>query len=1158
MNKHAIVDLSSLIWTFLLGGKDKEFGVEILTADGKTKLINSAAYGYESSVEFLLSALHQAEMQPHNVILVMEGKNSKEFRKAFLPTYKAGRDKLPEQYEQFNLAKNMVIDAFLKLGASVAWQDNGIEADDVIGYLAQNLDGEKVIISNDKDVAQLVDPVANIHHLRQGVFNVNPFGSFHPKLIPVYIALVGDAGDKIPGARGFGNTSFEKMLAIFGEECLPAMETLIQEKRLIELQEDLPEMKELQKIIDDAENVYLCYELAKLRTEKVNTLRFPLQWRVGMVKPRHMLSDERLQPYAGELRVISAENYDEMKEWARNLIRQSPFVSLDIETSTPPESDEWLERMDKSEDKTPVDVFGSTLTSLQLTFGPNLQYTVYLPHENSEEDGIRNLTIEQVRDFVDMIPREKMTVIHNCSFELPVCYMEWGQDWQDDPVYHGFLRNAVDTKIMSSYVDENQSAGLKAISERLLGYKQATYTEVTTKTYRESEWNGKGRVQASLPPGEGETDGTVTVQHKMNELSASDVLQYGADDTICTAAAAVHFRRVMEIERSWNVFMAIEQFPAYVTAKGFVDGVDFSLETMREMEVDDDLAFEKAKATLDAYLIKIGFDGTVCPVYTEMTPANIKEAYQIITGRELKTLVRTPSKLAKLIEEEAKGLAHEPQAFLIADAIKKDDLGYLNQLVATHFKGEPQLDLGSSKQMTHLLYDRLKLPINIVNEVTPLEKKHQPELDMALKKFRQYRLGKLTDLMPDEWALVRKKAKANDDAIDYAMAFDQEHLDEESRAALKAIGTMKKVMTRRSLFYKNYWSMVHWKDGKIHAQINQCATVTRRYSASTPNLQQLPKKGEGIKFRTAFRPHRKGAVVCSIDFTGQELRLAAERSQDKNMLACYIGDKLKDIHSITAAGAMRLKWGARVVMDAFAQYGPTLPQDQDGHYDLFITLRHLPKEEPMKKKADDLRKDSKNVNFAAQFGGQAVKLSETLIMPVADAQLFLDARNEMFPDVAEAAKKAEAKCKKLGYAETMLGVRRHLQDSITSDDNAVASRAARQAWNMEIQGSAAEQVKAAMTSLWRSGALHKYDVRFIAPIHDELVTSVAREHALEFIKVKHQCMTQPYANMQVPIMGSISIGPNFGDQIECGDWYIPEEINKALCQIFHEPMKEAA
>lgn len=1148
--KRAIVDLSSVIWTGLLAGKDDEFGRKYPNEAGKEVFVNSASHGYENAMGYLLNVMDEIKVQPHQMIFVMEGKNSKAVRLHLHPGYKAGRERIPQQYEEFNKCKEQVLQAFLNVGANVCWQDHGVEADDVIGFLATKLKGEKYIISNDKDLAQLVDPAFGIHQMRTGSLDKNPFGDFPHRYIPVYIALVGDSGDKIPGARGFGEVAFNKLLGVFGEGALPAIEGLIQQKQLIDLQEDVPELKDLLKVIDDAENVYLSYELGRLHIEKVDTVRRPLQWRAGMVKPRSVIEDERLKPFGGVVRLVSDEKYEEAVKWAREQLRLSPFVALDIETSTPAESDDWIERLGKSEDRVPVDVFGSDLTSLQLTFGPNLQYTLYLPVDNVPEEGVSNLSIEQVRDFVDLIPREKHIVIQNCAFELPVCFNAWGQDWRDDPEWHGFLRNAIDTKIMSSYVDENRSAGLKQNSKLLLGYEQASYDSVTTKTYLATQWTPE--VMGGKLIGSDGENGTFTVRHKMNELTAREVLNYGADDTICTAALAVHFRTIMEIEGSWDVFLEVEQLPAYVTAQAFVDGVDFSLETMREMEKDDDVAYDKAWAVLREYLIKIGFEGTQCPVYTELTPAAIKEAVQIVLGQELKTMVRTPKKLAKLIRQQWETDESGDRAALLATFIEDENLAVFNELVAKHYAGEPKLDLASPKQMAALLYDRMGLPIHVVNDVTPLEKQHQPELDQAMRRFKQYRLGKVESLNAEEWALVRKKAKANDDAIDFALAFDQEFVDDEVRAALKAIGVMKKVMTRRSLFYANYWNMVHWKDGKIHSQMNQCAAVTRRYSSSNPNLQQLPKKGEGMRFRSCFRPHRSDAVIVSIDFTGQELRLAAYDSQDANMLACYIGDNLKDLHSITAAGAMKLKWGVQAVKDAFATYGPDLPQNADGQYTLFRDRIHkaLEHDDPMWKKADDLRKDSKNVNFAAQFGGQAAKLSETLIMTVADAQLFLDARSAMFPGVLEAAKRAEDDCKKKGYATTLLGVRRHLREAIMSDDAQVVSRAARQAWNMRIQGSAAEMTKAAMAKLWRSGALHRLDVRFIAPIHDELVASVRRDHTLEFTRVMHECMTAPYAGMNVPILGSISLGPDFADQHECGDYFIPERIQEALNKVF--------
>lgn len=1221
--RRGIVDVSSIIWTALYAGKDTEHGYKVVDSDGKEHHVNSAEWGYQNAMNMLVTFMKDVYLRPNQLILVTEGKNTKEARRSLLPTYKAGRDHLPEAYEEFNKAKAMILEQFLAVGSHQAWQD-GIESDDVIAFIARNLEGHRFIFSGDKDLAQLCGPgpkdrlrpygggvdttkgrglddsawTGYIHHYRQGQLDKNPFGPFPHNLIPVAIALVGDSVDRIPGAIGFGKGAFEKLLVTFGPEGIELMDRLIRRRELLRLQEDVAEMRELRKIIDSAESVYTSYRLGQLWSERVDTVDAPLRWQAGVVRPASEKTDALLRKFAGRVEIMHRDNYTATVQAVRKYIETSPFVALDIETSTPPESDEWIESRGKDVEAT-VDVFGSELTSLQVTFGPNLQYTLYLPVDNREEEDIRNLSIDQVREFCELIPKETRIYVHNCSFELPVLYNTWGEKWKDDPDWHGFLPNVVDTKIGASYVDENMRQGLKSLSLHYLDYKQNTFEETVTREYPLSDWQlmpfsryglrGKevARWRVPVPTGKFEDkvdivesvneDGEIVMTrvtthgggpeimdlesgpemvriiHKMNELTAREVLAYGADDTICTAALANHFRIRMELENTWHVYLEVEQFPAYVTAKGFVDGADFSLERMREMEAEDDKAYAEAWATLRAFLIDIGYEGTSPPVATEVNPAAVKAAYAALVGEPLTTLLKRNDKLAKFLEQTADGIEDEEIADrvrLLSHVVMAGDVDALNALVARYFSGEPTLKLTSPKQMTHLLYDVLCLPVRIINDVTDKQKEANPDLDVAVRLFKKRRAGGDVILTDEHLKLIRQKAKADDTAIDTALAFDTSILDDKARRALRALGTMKSVITRRSLFYKTYWTVKHWKDGKIHAQCNQCAAATRRYSMSDPNLQQLPKKGEGVKFRTCFLPHKKNAVVCSIDFSGQELRLAAERSQDPNLLSCYVGDNLRDVHSLTAAYAMKLKWGPEAVQGYFDAYGKDLVGAADAEYQLFRRLHALGKGHPDGKKADDLRKESKNVNFAAQFGASAPKIAETLIMSLEDAELFLSARAEMFPLVDRAAERAAETCAETGYAMTLMGARRHLRAGITSMEDGVAARAERQAWNAEIQASAAEMSKLAMARLWKSGALHRFDVRFIAPIHDELVTSVVAEHALEFIKIKHECMTAKYSTMSVPILGSISIGPDFGNQIECGDWYIEENIKAALDKIF--------
>ena len=84
----------------------------------------------------------------------------------------------------------------------------------------------------------------------------------------------------------------------------------------------------------------------------------PLQWTAGIVLPAE---DYRLRKSgASRFDWSRRDNYDEAVKFLGTKLSSSPYVSLDIETSTPDESDEWLER--RGVDK--VDVLGSELTGL--------------------------------------------------------------------------------------------------------------------------------------------------------------------------------------------------------------------------------------------------------------------------------------------------------------------------------------------------------------------------------------------------------------------------------------------------------------------------------------------------------------------------------------------------------------------------------------------------------------------------------------------------------------------------------------------------------------------------------------------------------------------------------------------------------------------------
>lgn len=1173
MNR-GIVDTSSLIWTGILKGTDKENGIDVFH-EGRKVHVNSAGYGYENVMLFITNFMTTYSITPAEMIFVIEGDNTKALRRLWLTGYKGeGKDsRPPEAYAAFNECKRMVLASFAPVGASSATQ-NGVEGDDVITFLAEGLDGNRFILSNDKDMGVLVGPRDNgyIHQFRMGDLDVNGVGPFEHKYISLYLGLVGDDADGVPGAKGFGDKSFLNMAVEFGYEGLDALTSLLEMeasylvqngkvngKWLATLSEDVASFKPLQKILDNLEMTIRSYTVTKLRPERVNTLRNPLRWSLNLVKG--VTDYDALRKYQATTTLVTANNYAKGFAGIKKQIELSPFVALDIETSTPDESDEWLGRMADQEDGQKVDVFGSELTGMGLTFGENSQHTIYISVDHAETP---NVTVDDCRAVVECIPRTTATAIQNLNFELPVLFNTWGDKWAADKAFHGFLVNCDDTKLMASYVDENLRAGLKSLSKHYYDYNQETYKEVTTLT---------GEV-GSLPAGgvllsEGVNSDTgfthETRQYKMCELTARHVLSYGADDTICTAALYRHFKRVMEIENTWEVYRQVEIKPAYMTALAFVQGTSISPKRLREIAEEDDLKYNTAWSVVRDFLISKGWEGVACPVYDELTPANIKDALYRLTGVEFTSRKRKLDLLGAEIraltpESEFEGMktANMEDVGLFGLLVEEGKLAEIQQWVERRHTGEPILDINSPKKMQGLLYDTIGLRVQLVNKTTPADWSNKPEQVKAISKHKKIwaGAGDLT-LSKEDLVHVRAKAKSDDKAIQFAILdFEGDH---PTSLLLQALRDMKQVDTRRKLYYRPYANIRHWKDGKVHAQINQCAAVTRRPSSSGPNLFALAKKGDGVKVRECYVPHKRRAVIVSIDFNGQELRLMAGQSLDVNMMACYVGDNLKDPHSITASGAMRTKWGEARVTELEGKYGAGIAAGPTHDYELFrFVYKKLDTIDPeLAKEAEDLRKVAKNVNFAAQFDALAPKIAETIIVKVADAQVFLDAKYAMFPRVETWKAEVRDDLMVKGYVSTLLGGRRHLRESVLGSRSQV-SEAGRQGPNFMIQGSAAEQTKLAMARVWDSGILFDLDMVFIAPIYDELVWSVTVEDCVESIRVIHAAMCEPYSTLPVPIIGSISLGANFGKQIELGEEFDAKVIQEALDTLFPAEEKLAA
>lgn len=169
--------------------------------DGK---ITNAVYGFSS---MLLRVV--ADLKPKYIAVTFD-RPAPTFRKKLFKDYQAKR---PEMEENLSSQISMVHDLVTALGIPIYEQD-GFEADDVIGTITRKVDGniEKVIVTGDRDILQLVNQHTKVYMPVKGLSESKLFGVAEVKermgVVPGTIidlkALTGDPSDNYPGVAGIG------------------------------------------------------------------------------------------------------------------------------------------------------------------------------------------------------------------------------------------------------------------------------------------------------------------------------------------------------------------------------------------------------------------------------------------------------------------------------------------------------------------------------------------------------------------------------------------------------------------------------------------------------------------------------------------------------------------------------------------------------------------------------------------------------------------------------------------------------------------------------------------------------------------------------------------------------------------------------------------
>jgi len=173
------------------------------------------------------------QLEPTRVVLVFDGQGGSTNKRYLYPEYKTNRhitkisnwDAFDNQQEESEAITNQIVrlvDYLKCLPVDLVAIDK-IEADDVIGYLANKFTGKVTILSTDQDYLQLVSdrvsvysPVKKIIYYPETI--IKEYG-IPPQNFLTHKIVVGDKGDNVPGVKGIAIKTLVKLFpALKGDE----------------------------------------------------------------------------------------------------------------------------------------------------------------------------------------------------------------------------------------------------------------------------------------------------------------------------------------------------------------------------------------------------------------------------------------------------------------------------------------------------------------------------------------------------------------------------------------------------------------------------------------------------------------------------------------------------------------------------------------------------------------------------------------------------------------------------------------------------------------------------------------------------------------------------------------------------------------------------
>ena len=291
-------------------------------------------------------------------------------------------------------------------------------------------------------------------------------------------------------------------------------------------------------------------------------------------------------------------------------------------------------------------------------------------------------------------------------------------------------------------------------------------------------------------------------------------------------------------------------------------------------------------------------------------------------------------------------------------------------------------------------------------------------------------------------------------------------------------------------FVRPFLSGAMIRDGRVHTSLNLARTDTGRLSSSDPNLQQIPARSLGKKFREAFVAQSGWKLVVA-DYSQIELRVAAHVAQDPEMIRVLSSGE--DIHRAAVAGALQ-----KSIEEVTEEERSTI---------------------------------GKVVNFLIIYGGGAKRLQKSVKRPLDECEEIISNYFQTFsrlePMKARIIKQAiengdrQSPVRNPPYVVVPPTGRRRRLPGLFSDNDYEVFRAQRQAVNVVIQGFAANIMKMALLDV--DEALTESGARVLLTVHDEIMIEVPESEAQDVYDLTIKVMNGIVGLDGKPVLGKVPL-----------------------------------